>query len=137
MVAGHRFERCLTSLATLFADQIYVLTVTNSQGCEDRDTLRINVFDHADIYVPTAFTPNDDGKNDVLRVVAPGFRQLLFFRIYNRWGQLVFETKDMNKGWNGAIQNRPLASDVYVWIVLGIDASNQRMERKGTVLLIR
>lgn len=124
-------------IATLFADQAYVLTVTNAQGCEDRDTIRIKVFDAADIFVPTAFTPNGDGKNDVLHLVAPGFRQLLYFRIHDRWGQLVFETKQLKSGWDGRAHNQALPAGVYVWIAAGIDSNNRRHEKKGTVVLIR
>src|SRR5206468_1227689 len=124
-------------VATLFNDQVYVLTVTNDQGCEDRDTIHIKVFDNVDVFVPSAFTPNGDRKNDVLHLIAPGFKQLLYFRIYNRWGQVLFETGDLNAGWNGTFQNKALASDVYVWIAAGIDINNRKHEKKGTVLLIR
>lgn len=124
-------------VATLYNDQTYVLTASNDQGCEAKDTVRIKVFDDVNIFVPSAFTPNGDGKNDALHLIAPGFKQLLYFRIYNRWGQLLFETKNTGDGWNGTLRNQALPSDVYVWIAAGIDLANRRQEKKGTVLLMR
>lgn len=126
-----------TPVATLYNNQTYVLTVTNDKGCEDKDTLKIRVFNDADIYVPSAFTPNGDGKNDRLTLVAPGFKQLLYFRVYNRWGQTVFETKESDKGWDGIYGGKAMPTGVYVWIASGIDVNSRRLEKKGTVLLLR
>ena len=56
------------------------------------------------IYVPNAFTPNKDGLNDLLKPFMIGIRELKYFRIFNRWGQLVFETQDPNNGWDGRIK---------------------------------
>lgn len=136
-ISGLNDATIASPLATLYSDQTYVLTVTNDQGCAASDTIRIKVFDEANIYVPSAFTPNGDGKNDVLHFFAPGFKQLLYFRIYNRWGQLLFETKNLNDGWNGTYKQNFLAPDVYVWVAAGIDANNRKQEKRGTVLLLR
>lgn len=124
-------------VATLGKDQTYILTVTNDDGCEARDTLNIKVFERLEIYVPTAFTPNGDGKNDVLHIVAPGLKELFYFRIYHRWGQPVFETKDLLKGWDGRINGLLPESGVYVWIMKGETYLGNVVERKGTVTLIR
>ncbi len=124
-------------VATLTSDQTYILTVKNSDGCEAKDTLTIKIFDHLDIYVPTAFTPDNDGKNDVLHVIAPGLKQLFYFRIFTRWGQLVFQTTDPRKGWDGRINNQFPNTGVYVWIIQGVDYLGNTIERKGTVTLIR
>jgi len=124
-------------VATLTKDQTFILTVKNDDGCEAKDTLHIKAFEHLDIYVPSAFTPNGDGRNDVLRVIAPGLKQLFYFRVYNRWGQVVFETKDLLKGWEGRINGQLPETGVYVWIMKGVNYLGNVVERKGTVTLIR
>ncbi|HET7896270.1 MAG TPA: gliding motility-associated C-terminal domain-containing protein, partial [Flavisolibacter sp.] len=135
--AGLSSPSVASPVATLTTDQTYVLTVTNSQGCTASDTLNIRVFDRSDIFVPSAFTPNGDGKNDVLHLVTPGFRQLLYFRIYNRWGQVLFETSSGSQGWNGRWHNQPLPPAVYIWMAAGTGDDGRRYEKKGTVLLLR
>lgn len=123
--------------ATLYNDQTYVLTVTNDSGCAANDTVRIKVFDDAGIFVPSAFSPNNDGRNDRLVTVAPGFKQLLYFKIYDRWGQLVFETKETGKGWDGNFRGKVMPQGVYVWMAGGVDVNNRKLEKKGTTLLLR
>jgi gliding motility-associated-like protein len=87
--------------------------------------------------VPTAFTPNNDGRNDVVRPIAVGLAQIQYFRIYNRWGQLVFETTVNGKGWDGKIQGLPQETGTYAWIVKGQDYTGKVVFEKGTVTLIR
>ena len=124
-------------VAILNSSQTYELVVKNQDGCEGKDTVNIKVFNEPDIFVPTAFTPNHDGRNDVLKLIAPGIAQLFYFRIYNRWGQLLFETGNISRGWDGKIGNQPGASGVYIWLVNGIDFKGKRIEKKGIVSLIR
>jgi len=75
--------------------------------------------------------------NDVFRVTAPGFKQLDYFRVYDRWGKLVFETREISKGWDGTWNGVEQSTGVYVWIVKGIDYRNESLFKKGTVTLIR
>jgi gliding motility-associated-like protein len=124
-------------IAILSRDQTYILTVRNNDGCAAKDTINIKVYEHLDIYVPSAFTPNGDGRNDVLHVIAPGLKQLDYFRIYNRWGQVVFESKDLLKGWDGRINGQLPETGVYVWIMRGINYLGDVVGRKGTLTLIR
>jgi len=124
-------------VATLTNDQTYVLTAKNPDGCEAKDTLLIKVYEHLDVYVPSAFTPNGDGRNDVLHIIAPGLKELFFFRVYDRWGQTVFDTKDLSKGWDGTIKGQLPGTGVYVWIMKGLTYLGSVVERKGTVTLIR
>jgi gliding motility-associated-like protein len=124
-------------VATLPKDQTYVLTARNDDGCEARDTINIKIFEHLDIYVPTAFTPNSDGRNDVLHIVAPGLKELFYFRVYNRWGQPVFETTNLLQGWDGRIHGQLPETGMYVWIMKGVTYLGNVVERKGTVTLIR
>ncbi len=89
--------------------QVYQLTARTQAGCISRDSVSIRVFNTPGILVPTAFTPNHDGLNDILRPVYNGISHLGYFAIYNRWGQLVFRTSDMHQGWNGEAGDRQQA----------------------------
>ncbi|WP_204306850.1 gliding motility-associated C-terminal domain-containing protein, partial [Klebsiella aerogenes] len=74
-----------------------------------------------EIFVPSAFTPNGDGRNDILKPITVGITQLFYFRIYNRWGQLVFSTSSIGKGWDGTFGGVKQASGTYVFETLGAD----------------
>ena len=89
------------------------------------------------LYVPNAFTPNGDGNNDVFRPIPIGMKSINYFKVYNRRGQLVFSTSTQNKGWDGTFKGAPQDSQVYVWIVEGIDYQDKVIFQKGTVTLIR
>ncbi|MBN8685741.1 MAG: gliding motility-associated C-terminal domain-containing protein [Chitinophagales bacterium] len=115
----------------------YVVTARTAEGCEAIDDIRITAFAKADLYVPTAFTPNGDGKNDNAVVIPAGIRELVFFRIYNRWGELVFMTNDASRGWNGIYKGQPQDSNVFVWEAKGVDYNGNVIFKKGTVTLIR
>ena len=124
-------------VAVLLKDQVYVVSVKNGDGCEGRDTVNIKVYNGPELYLPTAFTPDHNGLNDVFRVTAPGLKQLDYFRVYDRWGKLVFETRDARKGWDGTLNGVEQSTGVYVWIVKGTDYRDEQLFRKGTVTLIR
>lgn len=115
----------------------YIVTARTAEGCEASDDIKLTAFGKADLYVPTAFTPNGDGKNDQAIVIPAGIRELVFFRIYNRWGELVFMTNDASRGWNGIFKGQPQDSKVFVWEAKGIDFNGNLIFKKGTVTLIR
>lgn len=114
-------------------DQQFVLLVTTPEGCMARDTVLIRAFKGPEIYIPNAFTPNGDGLNDVLRPFMVGFKSIRRFAIYDRWGKLVFETRNQNNGWNGGSS----ATGTYVWIAEAVTDKDQIIIRKGTVTVIR
>jgi gliding motility-associated-like protein len=116
----------------------YVVTVRDAAGCNDEATMVVRIFKtNPRVFVPTAFTPNADGRNDVVRPLAVGLSRLQYFRIYNRWGQLVFETTENGRGWDGRIRGIEQGSQSYVWIVKGQDFTGKIFFDKGTVTLIR
>ncbi|MEO6490436.1 MAG: PKD domain-containing protein [Ferruginibacter sp.] len=116
----------------------YVVTVSNDIGCSDTDTIDIHYFKvKPDMFVPSAFTPNRDGNNDILKPLALGLRAVNIFRVYNRWGQLLFSTSEIGKGWNGTFKGSDQAPGTYVWYAEGIDYKYNKLERKGTAVLIR
>ena len=89
------------------------------------------------VFVPTAFTPNNDGKNDIVKPVLAGIKELKYFRILNRWGQVIFETKQDGIGWDGRINGQPQSTSIFVWAVSGIDYLDQPYFAKGIITLIR
>ena len=116
----------------------YKLIVTDAAGCADSAFITVKVFKtNPYIFVPTAFTPNNDGKNDVIRPIAVGIQKINYFSIYNRWGELVFTTTENMKGWDGRIAGRVQNSGVFVWMVSAIDYIGKPVFLKGTVALIR
>lgn len=123
-------------IATLSDNFSYTLKASNAIGCFDYDTILIKVFQTApDIFVPNAFVPK--GVNRVLRPIPVGVTRIEYFRIYNRWGQLVFETSETGKGWDGTIGGQLQDTGTYVWVVQGVDYTGKRILRKGTAILIR
>ncbi len=119
---------------------MYYLTIADSYGCIYRDSLRIVVLDVfcADpyVYVPNAFTPNNDGKNDGLFVRSKMVSELTFL-IYDRWGEKIFETNDMKNGWDGTFKGKPCDPGVFVYY-LNVTCHNQtKYFKKGNVTLIR
>jgi gliding motility-associated-like protein len=97
----------------------------------------MNVAGNCYIAVPSAFTPNGDGRNDFLAPLNAYKATDLLFRVYNRQGQMVFETRDWNRKWDGTIGSTKQAAGVYVWILEYTDPSKKRMSLKGTTALIR
>lgn len=116
-------------------DMRYILTAYTPVGCPSMDTILVKVFKGPAIYVPTAFTPNGDGLNDVLHVIPIGV-QLDFFRVYDRWGRLVFSTKDPKKGWDGTTHGQMIPGN-YAWTVQGRDFNGQLITKTGLLTLIR
>jgi gliding motility-associated-like protein len=116
----------------------YKVIVTNSIGCESSDTINVKVFFlPPDIYVPSAFTPSPDGKNDLFRPIALGIKSLESFSVYSRWGQLLYSTNKINAGWDGKYKGVAQNPGTYVWQANATDYKNKKIARKGTVILIR
>ena len=113
-------------------------TITDSIGCQSTAQKAIMVYSSCYLAVPNAFTPNNDGKNDFLRVLNAIKAENLEFRIYNRWGQLVFQTTNWKQGWDGAVNGVQQGTGVYVWFLTYTDReSKQQRTMKGTATLIR
>jgi gliding motility-associated-like protein len=116
----------------------YTVRVFNEVGCYDSAFVAVKVFKtNPYVFVPSAFTPNGDGLNDVIRPIAVGVREIKYFRIFNRWGQMLFSTTVNQKGWDGKIKGTPQGTNVFVWMVSAIDYLGKPIFLKGTVTLIR
>jgi gliding motility-associated-like protein len=119
-------------------DLITYVVTASVEGCAAQDSVTVRVFKTgAAIFVPTAFTPNGDGQNDVLLPVAVGLKSFEYFRIYNRWGQLIFSTNRTGTGWDGAVHGQEQATGVFVFMAQGIDYAGNKIFTKGTFTLIR
>lgn len=122
-----------------FRSQDFFIQMTSPEGCITTDTLKVRVFDSAlvDIVIPKSFTPNGDGNNDILYAYMAGISNLNFFKIFNKYGKLLFETRNPAQGWDGNSSGTKQPMDVYVWIAEGIDNNGNVIRRNGNVLLIR
>ncbi len=118
-------------------EQSYTIELKTNSGCITIDTLTVKLIKDISIFVPNTFTPNNDGLNDILRPVMYGIRQLNYFRVYNRWGQLIFETHDVSKGWDGKQKSAPAEMQTLVWMLEAIGADNKIYKAKGTTVLLR
>ncbi len=125
-------------IALLSESQKYTLKVETAIGCFSTDTINVTVYKvKPDLYVPNAFTPNKDGKNDIFSPIPIGIRTLNFFKIYNRLGQLVYNTKTQKQGWDGTFNGQPQDTGVFVWMAEGVDYLGKVIFKKGTVTLLR
>lgn len=116
----------------------YIVEVYNIAGCFDTASVRVTVFKtNPYIFVPTGFTPNGDGLNDHLRPIAVGVQKINYFRVFNRWGQLVFATTTNGHGWDGKIGGVPQGTNVFAWMVGAVDYLGKPIFLKGTSTLIR
>lgn len=129
-----------TSYTPIFdglTEQLYTIEIRTKSGCVTMDTQMVKTVKQVEVYVPTAFTPNSDGLNDFLRPVLMGIKEVRRFSIFNRWGQLIFDTKSERPGWNGMLQGSPMSSQAVVWMFEGIGVDNKMYIKKGTSVLIR
>lgn len=115
----------------------YQVTGTTIAGCKGEGYVTVRVYKGPDIYVPTGFTPNGDGRNDRFTPFPVGVKSYKYFRIFNRWGQLVFSTSTLHHGWDGKFQGVEQPNGVYVWMIEGITKDNRVITKKGTVAIIR
>ena len=126
---------CLTPILTVTEPGWYVIQAADTTGCVGRDSVYIDVF--YPVYVPNSFTPNNDGLNDVFRAEGQDLRGFTM-RIFNRWGELIFESNDPNEPWLGNVKggDHYAPDGVYVWQVI-VDQEDGPLLLKGNVLLFR
>ena len=117
---------------------VYTVRVFTQAGCYAEDNVTVTVFNGiANIWVPSGFTPNKDGKNDILRPITKGIKQLIQFNVFNRWGQLIYTTNRMGEGWDGTYKGEFQPSGAYVYEAVGIDYADKKVYTKGTSVIIR
>lgn len=115
----------------------YRVTVYTTEGCNATDDIFIRFIAGPEIYIPTGFSPNGDGLNDIFRPIPVGIVQTDFFRVFDRWGRLMYSTVEYLKGWDGSVNGKQAEVGTYVWVIQGKDINGNKVLRKGTVTLIR
>jgi gliding motility-associated-like protein len=121
-------------IAIPLSSTVYLINVTDTDGCIKGDSILIGVYDP--VFIPNAFTPNGDRDNDVFRVPPAINFDLSDFVVYNRWGTKIFETSDITQGWDGTYQGNKCDVGTYVYIITGSNAKG-KVFIKGYVSLFR
>ena len=133
-------DNCPVPIAQPLVNRNYVLVIADTFGCFT-DTSYFDVFirEVYSIDVPKAFTPNGDGNNDIVYVRGWGIKELLEFKIYNRWGQLVFESHDLSVGWDGYFKGKLQNNETYIYTVIAefYDDIEPVRSKKGNLSLLR
>lgn len=130
---------CRRPFVTVNQNQVVYATAINQWGCEASDSVVLKVVSCApeSVFVPNTFTPNNDDLNDRLYVRGIGLAALEFFRVFDRWGRLVFETNNINEGWDGTVNGKLADVATYVYHLKATCSSNELVEKSGNVTLIR
>ncbi len=116
----------------------YFVTARTATGCKGTDSVHVKIYkSKPDIFIPSAFTPGNDGRNDIFKPITAGIAEFRFFRVYNRLGQLMYETTKPNEGWNGLFNGEPQPAGTYVFAAEGSDYTGRLIIKRGTVVLIR
>ncbi len=135
---GLSCTNCPNPTAKPLETTTYTVTIRDSLSCfEITETITIHVKEEYTIDVPTAFTPNGDGINDIVYVRGWGLKQLKEFKIFNRWGQCIFETDDFSVGWDGTYKGVKQDIDTYAYIVKAITYANKEISKNGLINLLR
>lgn len=117
-------------------DITYFIEARTAIGCLATDQVKIKVYKGPDIYVPNAFTPDGNSRNDVLKAFPVGIRDFRYFRIFDRWGSLIFSTTNPAIGWDGRIRGTIQPNSTFVWMAEGVDYNGKTLQRKGTVIVL-
>jgi gliding motility-associated-like protein len=119
------------------ADILYQVIASTPAGCKGEGYVNLKIYNGPELYIPTAFTPNGDGLNETFYPFPVGIKSINYFRVFNRWGQLIFSSTTLYQGWNGKLQGVEQPTGVYVFMAQGVDKNGKLLTRKGTVTLIR
>src|SRR5262249_14616728 len=134
---------CANPVASPDKNMIYVVTVTSDFGCTASDQMEVHVrCDGSQLWLPNTFTPNADGQNGRFYPHGKGILTVDKFRVYDRWGELLYErtgmpVNDRSYGWDGTYKNQPLKPDVFVWILDATCTNGEHTQSKGDISLIR
>ncbi|MGQ9846455.1 MAG: PKD domain-containing protein [Bacteroidales bacterium] len=135
---GLSCTNCPNPIAQPLQNTTYTVLITDTMNCfQVTGSVHIEVKEEYTIDVPSAFTPNGDGNNDIIYVRGWGIKQLQEFKIFNRWGQCVFETDDLHQGWDGTFKGIKQDMDTYAYTVKALTYGNKTMTKNGLINLIR
>jgi gliding motility-associated-like protein len=115
-----------------------VLTSVSEYNCVNSDSVTIFVEVVNLLVVPNAFSPNNDGHNDLFRILRTlNVEQLLEFKVFNRWGQLIFETNDIRQGWDGTFNGVTQELGVYAFVIQVLNRDGEKIVKGGNVTLVK
>lgn len=139
-VTGVENPNAYTTKVTPKVTTTYTVTIIDSMGCARTASVTVYVIsmdcDQDIAFVPNTFTPNSDGKNDALFVRSNNLTGI-YFAIYNRWGEMVFETEDLQKGWDGTYKGMRVDPAVFAWYLKGTCNNGNEFFKKGNVTVLR
>ncbi len=116
----------------------YTVSVTDDFGCIGVDTVHINVYGKDVLLIPTGFSPNNDGINDLFGVISHlNVKKLNTFEVFNRWGERVYSTSSINGKWDGTLNNSPCPAGSYIWNIDLTNYEGQKIKKSGTIELLR
>lgn len=127
---------CFNPYLTLTEDQTYYLTVTDSNGCSNVTDLFVDVQEVYTLYIPNAFTPDNDGLNDEFKVKGNNIAEFSM-QIYTRLGDMIFETDNKDLGWNGKYKEKDVQPVVYVYNIYARFENGEERKYKGSVTLVK
>ncbi len=131
---------CANPIATPTANTQYCVIIKNTAGCADSACVTITIDtkcgDNGELYVPNGFSPNGDGQNDALYVRGDGIADM-YWAIYDRWGEKVFETSNPKQGWDGTYKGKALDPSVFVYYLKVTCFSGTEISKKGNVAIIK
>ena len=117
---------------------IYINEITDVANClTSTGIFRIRIFPETFIDLPTTFTPNGDGVNDIIYLRGWGIQEVLYFRVFNRWGELLFESNDIDFGWDGYYKSVLQNNDTYTYTARVKNFRGEYIEGKGHINLMR
>jgi gliding motility-associated-like protein len=116
---------------------IYNVHIKSDKGCEGDDKIKVTVVNQASLFLPTAFTPNGDGMNDFFKMLCVGYAKINFFRVFNRFGQQVYHTTTIGRGWDGKMNGRDADMGTYFWVLSVVDRFGKDEVLKGDITLLR
>ena len=124
---------------TVYTAGSFTAIVTNAYGCasDPSTAMLVEVPCEIGISLPDIFTPNGDGSNDKIKPIVPGIHTFSFFRVYNRWGNLVFESTDPDAAWDGSYKGEMQPQDSYSYVIEGYNFRNELIRKQGTITLVR
>jgi gliding motility-associated-like protein len=127
-----------TPMVTATTDREYIVNITTDQGCVINDTVLVKIGEgnNKAVVVPTAFTPDGNGINDLLRPLGK-MVSLDYFRVFNRWGAMLYQTSEWGAGWDGKYKGMAQPAETYTWMLSGKTADGQTLKLSGKTLLIR
>ena len=130
---------CPNPSVTVYQNQDYVVTVSAVNGtatCFATAALKVIVLPNLPVYIPNSFSPNGDGNNDVFQIYGEGIKTI-DLKIFNRWGELVYESNNQFEGWDGRYKGEMQNPAVFTYYTTIQFLNNKEIERKGTVTIIR